>query len=673
MKQSSIHCLLPRYLAFAFMACGTAVSHGQTTTQQVSLVPGWNAIWLEVSPVDTDKRPLPPADVFPATVSKVLSPKPLAGLAEFFAASPADQGPEDSPVYNQDGWEQWRQVDLSGSNNLAFITGNRPYLIEATAATTLTITGNVRYFRPTWNPDRYNLIGFALEGSPTFNQFFGPANGRHPVNKIFRLDAASGHWQLVSGSSPMVSNAAYWIFCSGPSDYMGPVACKFDFALSGRLNFGGPGDAVAVGSGIDTLALDLEELVFTNLGSVAATPKLELIAADSGTGSLELHVVRPTIDSLSYERGNQVDSTANDGNAAALGEVVDPQSTSVLTLGARRNWSSGQAGRTQLYRLSTAVPGAKFWLPVTALRGDLQLPDDLVPDSPSGKVAGLWVGEVILDTVTSIGEDGAPSRPAAGSAPIRILLHSNESGAVSMLSAVTIMQTKTADAQIAPEPVLVVDPARIPFFEGIKERNGKRVGLRLEAVAFDMPRQLDGDSQAGLLGEPTFLLLTSLPSNLQAALAVKPSSRTSAQNALIANSAAAIDAAKQEIETLLPDYLNSRSLRPPSLAEVYAFSWPLDGALGAGKTVRTHGARPLTLDPFHRSNPFRHVFDQQHARGPNIRRELEITFDEEQTSPDILRGRYQETSQGLSKSSLHSSGTLELRRVSTVDSLQGAL
>ena len=568
-----------------------------------------------------------PEDVFinPA-ITVVASPKPLASLSEFFGSEPGAIG-----TFNQDQWEQWLRTDPTGTNNLASVSGNRSYLVKVAPATTafaFTVTGKARFYRPTWTPDRYNLLGFGIKGGISFQNFFSPAGTRHPVNRIYSL-ATNGNWALVSPSALVKDDTAYWIFCSGPSDYMGPVAVDFSLSSLGNLNFGSPADAVPVAAGAATVTLDLEELVFTNLGSGVATPTLDLFTADPGAGSLGLHVVAPASGSLSYVIGNTVDTTAGDASAAALGEAIASGSTAVLTLGAKRNWSTGEVSRTNLYRLTTSSPGTKFWLPVTALNNQIQAPTDLLPGTQSGTVAGLWVGQVIIDSVTSIVENGAPVRPAAGSAPLRILLHSNSGGAVSLLSQVTIMQTKTADPEVPPVPVLVVNPAKIPFYEGISERNGKKVGLRLEAVAFDMPRKLDAASQAALLADPAYPNLT---------------------------------------EGGRPSFLIGRQTRPPSLAEKYALTHAMAGAMGAGKTVQCD----LSIDRFHRSNPFRHAYHQKHAAGPNITRAIRIVFDAAQTKPGRLSGSFREIMQGPISSAIELSGRVDLERVSGVPTLDAA-
>ena len=639
------------------------LAQAQTATQSVTLSAGWNAVWLEVEPVDGNGQTLPPATVFTnSAIVVAATPKPRAGLAEFFAEDPGT-----ITTFNQDEWLQWKRTDPSGSSNLPVITGNTPYLIQVapgTATFTITITGRARFFTPTWNPDRYNLIGFGLKGTPTFNQFFGPSGTRHQVSRIFTLNP-NGVWQPVTGSQTMASGKAYWIFCSGPSNYMGPVSVSFDSSRTGKLAFGGPADAVTVGAGVDALNLDLEEIVFSNLSTSSATPELDLIS-NSGDG-LGLHVVRPASNSLSYVRGNQIDSAPGAGTPAALGETVASSASATLTVGASRSWPD-DAVRTNLYRLHTSANGASFWLPVTAVRSEIQQVSGAVGGVPSSLVTGLWVGDAIADGATSIVEDGAPVRATAGTAPLRMILHSNASGQVRLLSQVTIMQTKTADASIPSERVLVVDSARIPFFEGIKQRDGKRVGVRISSVAYDMPRSFDPSSQENMITDPNFLLLTNLPPDLRTALAKDPSIRTTAEINLINSSATAINAAKAAIPSLLPGYLNSRSIRPSKLQEAYQLTQAASGSVGAGQSVTAN----INLDPFHRSNPFRHAYHQNLPKGPNINRTITITFDADQPVADRLQGSFTETLQGLIKSDLTVSGRVVFRRVSNVATLEGA-
>ncbi|MFT6573171.1 MAG: hypothetical protein ACJA16_001352 [Akkermansiaceae bacterium] len=622
-------------LTFVLMVAG--VSHGMaaapTATQEISLEAGWNAVWLEVEPThpdDHETKPslaMSPEDAFDTVtntaIEVIASPKELAGLAEFFGDDPTSE----KGTFNQAAWQQWLRVDPGGVTDLVSISGNRAYLIKTSASVSFSVTGSARFFRPTWVPDRYNLVGFGLDGSPSFTDFFSASGAKHPVDRIFTL-SPDGSWAKVDTMSDvtMESGRAYWIFSSGPSDYMGPVAVDFDGATTGKLGFGGPTDAVTVGSDAAAAVLDLEELVFTNLSNVATEPQLKFKSSD-GPGDLALRVVKPVPGSFEYVSGNSVDGD--------LEKTVGPEASTIVTLGAQRNWDFGAVGRTNLYRLKTGA-GSEFWLPVTASKTDLQFPSDLLPESGTGNVAGLWVGEIVFNSVSSIAENGAPVVPAAAPSSMRVLLHSDEGGTVSLLSQVTIMQTKSADSEVAPSPVLVVDPRQIPFFEGVKERNGKRVGLRLEAVAYDMPRKLDAVSQE--------LLLNATEAGSDPPIPLYPD---------LLNEAG------------LSDFLQKQNSRPPTLNEAYHFALPMAGTLGAGKTVRTTPAS-LTLDPFHRSNPFRHVYHKKHNRGPQINRTFECTFDPGQPVADLLRGTFTETILGVTSARLTLRGKITLRRVSTV-------
>lgn len=617
-------------IAAGFLPAGV---RAQEATQTLQLANGWNAVWLEVEPRNTDGGLKTPTQVFGAipAIQTVASPKPLFGLSEVFASSPAS-----APLaFNQDGWEQWQNPVVT-ANTLSVITGNRGYLIKTNAAVSVPLTGRVRFHRHPWIPDRYNLVGFGLAATPTFEAFFGPSGTTHPRNKIFTLDASTGNWATVNAGSAMTNGKAYWVFCSGPSSYMGPVAVDFDGAAGGKLNFHGPDDAVTVGEGVDETQLDLEDLVFTNLSTTVAAPELDLVNDETTnpgiTNALELYVVRPSAVDIGWIQGPRVDSSPAAGGSPSLGKSVSTLSNAALTLGARRVWNSGLVGRTNVYRLMPGG-GAAFWLPVSAVNTSLSPATDLTPSTPAGVAKGLWVGDVIVSGSSSIVEDGAPVRPAAAAAPLRIILHSDAGGAVRLLSQVILMQTRSADPAVPPAPVLVVDPARIPFFEGILERDGKKAGMRIATTSFDMPRKIDATSQAALLADPAYPGL----------------------------SAAGI-----------ADFLVSRSLRPPSLAEVYHFTWAMDGALGTGRTTRTSASSPLNLDPFHRTNPYRHAFHQQHPRGPLIRRDIEIVFSSTASVPGRLSGTYREVLKGVVKSDLVLTGTIDLRRVSSAGTLEGA-
>ncbi|MCP5518274.1 MAG: hypothetical protein H7A45_13550 [Verrucomicrobiales bacterium] len=618
-------------------------SHAAEHTQTLTLQSGWNAVWLEVSPVvasgDDAGRASPVEEVFTdPDIDVVTRPVAPVGTAEFIS--------DPSVTFNQAHWVVWNRNSTSG-NTLTRIRGNQAYLIhnDGRSAVAQDVTGEVRFFKPSWAPGSYNLLGFGLSGSPTFAEFFGAAGqagGVHPVSKIFTLDPSSGKWEGVQSTTPMAPGLAYWVFAERNSTFAGPVA--IDFAGLGGLDFGtGPGDLILEDANESTLHLTTREITFSNVDSAEHTVTLSKVdpataEPDADADDLRLYRVIPEPGVLDYtlETGRPVVSSA-------LGTLATA-STRTVTLGAERGWTSGDPSRENLYRLEVDLGSGvqTFWLPVTAARADLE---GGTPGTPDPDYAGLWVGQANLTTVTSIAETGSPAVPTTSTLPIQIIIHVDGGGNPSLLSHVLFMQTKTADESVPAEPVLVVDEDKIPYFEGIAERGGRQVGRRIETAAYDMPLLYDASAQ------PVSLLT------------------------VIAEVHRYDDGKGNPDPTKVTDddlaaYVRDAASRPAGFVEQYATSWPLDGGLGPGAIVRTADGAELVLDPYHRSNPFRHAFHPRHGTGIRITRAISITFDD--TNADgLLTGTYTESLDGLTNLGvpLVASGPLTLRRVSDIGAL----
>ncbi len=111
--------------------------------------------------------------------------------------------------------------------------------------------------------------------------------------------------------------------------------------------------------------------------------------------------------------------------------------------------------------------------------------------TPNASAAGLWIGTIQLDRVnevqTAIGGDSNEPTPTADTLSMRIILHVDATGSMQLLKDVIIMAALTdpADPASARRTVLVTDPAFIPQFAGIVERDGKLVGLRYSSIDYD--------------------------------------------------------------------------------------------------------------------------------------------------------------------------------------------
>jgi len=608
---------------------------GAQQTQSVTLAPGWNAVWLEVSPLDSDGNAATIESVFTNdSISVIARPVNPVGTSEFIS--------NPKKIFNQESWITWHKSSVSG-NSLTTITGNQAYLVLNSGSTEITqsIAGEVRFFETTWLAANYNLVGFNLTGAPTFGEFFGVAGesgGIHPVSKIFTLNSTTGEWEGVQSTDIMNPGTAYWVFSERNSTFSGPVAIRFDGI--GDLSFGtGPGNLALQDFNGDDILLTTRELTFTNTDD--SEHAVNLVKISPASDELALYHVVPEAGTLDY--------TLNPGSpltSFAVGTLASA-TTKIITLGADRNWSSDGNLRENLYRIEVAVGSSGafqyFWLPTEAGRSDS---GDAADGSTDSSYAGLWVGQANLNTVTSIAESGAPEVATTATLPIQVILHVDATGAASLLSHVIFMRTKTADETVPSEPVLVVDESKIPFFEGIEEKEGKLVGRRLETAAYDMPLSYKVSRQ------PNSLLTVIAESNGYVDDGGDP------------DPAQVTD---EDLET----YTLAATSRPAGFVESYALSWPLTGAPGSNKNLRTATDAPLRLDPFHRSNPFRHTFHPNHGIGFAVSRTMNFTFDS--TNEDsLLTGTFTESYEGLTAlaTPLVASGVFTLRRLSTVSEIQ---
>jgi hypothetical protein len=102
------------------------------------------------------------------------------------------------------------------------------------------VTGTIEPPEVVWVPDAYNFVGFGVDAlaAPTFAQFFAGSRA-HANLKVYRL--VRGEWKKVTDPSSAVMKAgeAFWVYCSGSSDYQGPIRLEGQsltgLLLSGRV------------------------------------------------------------------------------------------------------------------------------------------------------------------------------------------------------------------------------------------------------------------------------------------------------------------------------------------------------------------------------------------------------------------------------------------------------
>jgi hypothetical protein len=319
----------------AAVLVSAAPGHAQTRQQTLNLHAGWNAVFLEVEPADTN-----PQAVFTNT--------PVDIVARYFPRTSPVQyisNPSDAP-WNEPGWGVWYAPSRPEAvvSSLYAIHGHKAYLVRASANYTWRVTGQATFARQRWQADSFNLVGFGVDeqAPPTMERFFAGADGRIG-QRVYRLDT-SGNWQPVTfpASATLNSGEAYWVYCRGKTDYQGPLDLKVS-GLEG-LDFGSTGTQLS--------------LQFFNASPEAATIAVEMVA---GGGDLPLAQV---VQDLSTLQRSYPDLPA----LTQLPTLPSGQMNE-LSLQVRRETMSASA-QTRLLKV-TSSQGVRFWIPVRAERSDL--------------------------------------------------------------------------------------------------------------------------------------------------------------------------------------------------------------------------------------------------------------------------------------------------------------
>ncbi len=434
----------------------TLSARAQNTSQSFNLQAGWNAIWLEISPVNPD-------------VNVALAGLPLDSIWTFQARLTAADFIQDpsEPVWNRERWLVHVPTNRleSLNNNLFSLTSHRAYLIKLTAAATLNVTGQPALRRVAWVPDAYNLRGFPIDPAspPTFNTFFRPSSAHfnsisNRLERIYKLNAA-GQWSLAGPGETMQRGTAYWVFCRGGSDYQAP----FEVDL-------GSGESLTFGASVDQLTIQL-----VNRSTTAAAVSLRDASAAT---PLAYGLFNPTNGLQWLTLPSPLTQPLPGGQGASLKLAV-------------RRAALAPAGYASIAEFRNGA-GIQYLIPVTASRS---ADTPVSPGSPAS-YAGLWVGTATLDAVSdlnSVANTSVPG-PTPNEFNLRLILHVDRQGIARLLRHVVQLwqdgtfRTDDQGRQSAVTPgrfVLVTDDRLIPSLRGAALRDGQPVGRRLSSSHFD--------------------------------------------------------------------------------------------------------------------------------------------------------------------------------------------
>ena len=430
-------------LSFAAAFCGAA-QHEQV----IDLSPGWNAVYLEVTPHERD-----PASVFDGVpVEMVWAYFPPTGPTEFIADP--DEG-----LWNVPGWHVYlpEHREDAALTNLYAVIAPRAYLIKlgGDAPVAWTVAGTPAQRAPDWVPGGHTLAGLPVDPDTTvnFGSFFhaSPAHRNQPYHRL----TPEGAWVRAHNSTPVNRGEAYWIHTAGPSAYHAPL--EAEPGSGATLDFGE--------SGVE------RTLRLTNHTDWTAT-------VDLGVSGFPLLIGESS--------GGRTSWSAADETTLEIPAGVER----TLRFGLDRSALAGEA------RGVLRVAGADIvhWI---ALEAEEPASGGAGPQGigPAGNAphAGLWIGSVTVDAVSDVNDPGDPAapRPTPAEFSKRIMVHVDASGVARLLKEAILLWQDGEDDPVTGETVvpgryvLLTDHDLIPNFRGSVLRDGRPFGHRVSAASFD--------------------------------------------------------------------------------------------------------------------------------------------------------------------------------------------
>lgn len=418
----------------------------QNLTQNITLQPGWNAIFIELQPEDN-------------AIDAVFSGLDVRSVWRF---EPKTEGmlrvsDPGADRLRDEGWRSWYSA-ASGRDfltNLFTVRGWQAYLVDFDGSTsqTLTIVGKPTYRPYRWATNGPTFTGFPVDPSspPLFGTFFA-ASAEHLGARKLRL-LPSGSWEEVTDIETIQHGMAYFVDTNGASEYQGPLRTSLD-------TFG----ALSFGSGLteDTVSLVSE----------VDDPVTITLTRSLGGSTLPIVIEQDDPDSNGFIWPDL-------GNPAEF--ALSATGNTVFRLGLRRvDLPAGASD--EIIELNNGL-GVRRQILVAAEGPELVTAKGVSVDPYSG----LWIGNVIIDKVSESQQAGTTPEDAGRPFPVRMLLHVDATGQVRLLKHATKMWSSepTPENFRSGQFALISDPSLLPGYEGVTVRDNEIVGVRYSTVAYD--------------------------------------------------------------------------------------------------------------------------------------------------------------------------------------------
>ena len=437
--------LLTSLLLLALLAPG--LCRAQWITQRINLVPGWNAVYLEVQPE-------------PRACAQVFNNLPVQSVWKWdrrfstiqFTVDPSTLTPE-AP-----DWLVWLPPSDPRAflNRLSEVQGCQAYLIRVAsnaAPFTLALKGRVLLPRMQWYPHGLNLAGFPVHPAapPTFADFFKFTpevdTTRNYANELYRLDSAGRGQRIVLPARERVQpGAAYWVACARVPAYQSALNVKPEGADA--LDFG-------------TLVVRRDLTIKNTLTNASQTVWLRQVASETPPDAGGVAELAGTVPLSFLFKNNSNQWSWTNVPSFGLSRVLAPGEEYIVRFGVRRadlaSYTPRGANGAAYQSIIEITDGAQSLLirvPVVAKKDSPVLrvaaksaPKDGGLEDPSLEAhddnEGLWVGQATINQVNAPAYTGPDLLSTPAPVSLRLLVHVDA----------------TASAQLLQQVVLAWDPA----------------------------------------------------------------------------------------------------------------------------------------------------------------------------------------------------------------------
>ena len=396
------------------VGCASASQATVLTSQNITLNPGWNAVYIEVSPQHT------PDEVFaswPVASVGLYDPASFLSTRQFSS----DWSSQGLPVKSILMWQR----DFPELTQFSSIPpGVVAVTYNTNDQTSVILTGVPAAPRITWHKTDtnsvQNVFGFSLQPGASVRawDYLEGFSGIGAASKLYRLSGADPESPT---PTPVTSSAR---FTDGMALF---AASTVQSDWSGVLNVS-PMTGLDFGDSESCATLSVR-----NDGTAGRTVAVDLVT-EAAWGDVVIHRGSVHLRDAAVARTNAAWKTCSNDSERIAEKFLAPGETWNLEVGIdRSDFDTGAKGLSfgALLRV-TDVDGA------SRMRVDVPLCGETSGSRSAASVwqAGLWAADVALDHVAAPGSEYETE--TGGTAKLRLLVHVDAHGAIRLLQRVTL-------------------------------------------------------------------------------------------------------------------------------------------------------------------------------------------------------------------------------------------